>query len=75
MTIGFQLVDYVTLESVGRVKVSTAQMPGGIHGDGYEIAAPSTGPSCLDTAQDNVYWLAANLAAPWSHRPALPSRR
>ncbi len=29
----------------------------------------------LDTAQDDVYWLAANLAASRNHRPALPSRR
>ena len=33
------------------------------------------GPVYLDTAQDDVYWLAANLAASWNHRPALPSRR
>jgi hypothetical protein len=30
------MVDFVTLDSVGQVKISTVQLPGGIHGSGYE---------------------------------------
>lgn len=65
------LVDYVTLETVGRVKISTVQLPGGIHGDGYETClfwrdesrVKATHWNVTEATRSHGYWTRPEVVA------------